>query len=259
MSAHSATSPLRSVSQRWLRVGLIAFATLLIVGYAADTWRVLQAKRADAIEQALGNADALLLSLEEHLVRTSDAADLIVSAAADQVEAARASAVFDPAKLHQALAALAARAPELRSISYVDKNGRITAHSETTEPLPLDLSNRSYFQHHRDDPSPEIYLAPPRLATSGGELFIPLTRRVNEPDGRFFGVIVGMLAPGYFEGFYSRLQDRTPGTLAILSEAGVLLAQIPRAPELNGQSQAGTVLFTNLLRTSSAGSAHVAA
>jgi len=232
---------------------------VLIGGYGIDTHLRVQREKQEIIADALERAHALVLTLDEHLARTVQAAGLVLETAGDRLE----KALLEPPPLDTqavggALQDLLSRAPQLVNLGFVDASGRVIADTFPTA-IGVDLSSRPYFQSHALRPSAEIILTPAVASRATGRVFVPLSRRVDHPDGRFAGVIYGGLEPEYLENFYSHLKGRQTAVLSLYSSEGVLVARIPRRIGMAGQDMRADPLFARLLPAAPFGTVHLPA
>src|SRR5688500_6974019 len=77
--------------------------------------------------------------------------------------------------------------PFVRAIWVLDADGDMVHDSEHL-PGKYNLADRVYFQVQRSRRSRELYVDVPTLSKHG-VWFIPLSRRVEDPNGRFAGVV----------------------------------------------------------------------
>src|SRR6266702_3474255 len=130
--------------------------------------------------------------------------------------------------LHLRLKQLTATLPQVKSTWIFDAKGRALVNSLVSPPPDIDFSDRDYFKAHVDR---EIgtYIGEalqPRLPYQGAAFFGVSRRRDNE-DGSFAGVIQASVLPEYFESFYARI-GREPGSFFALGlRDGAVLARFP--------------------------------
>jgi hypothetical protein len=79
--------------------------------------------------------------------------------------------------------------PQLSGITIYDNKGHWLMSSNRPSPAGANSSDRAYFIHHRDDPSPEIFIGPPIISRSNREWVMTISRRFNGADGEFAGVV----------------------------------------------------------------------
>ncbi|WP_378957045.1 ATP-binding protein [Pelosinus sp. sgz500959] len=73
--------------------------------------------------------------------------------------------------------------------------------------LPLtNYSDRAYFQAHRDSVTETLFIGSPIQPKNLGQSIIPLSRRINKPDGSFGGIVYIGLKTDYFLDFYNKMQ-----------------------------------------------------
>ncbi len=128
-------------------------------------------------------------------------------------------------RIHAQLGRLRNASDAIQTIGIVDANGRVRALDSDPDPRPTDLADRPYFAAHRDSRDPDLRFDAPILSRPGLQVSIPVTRRIETPDGRFAGVVAARIDPHYFESFL-KLTDASLASLA--TRDGVLLARFPQ-------------------------------
>lgn len=119
-----------------------------------------------------------------------------------------------------------ARVDQLKGLFVYDAKGRWLLTSEPTSDESRNNADREYFKFHRDNPSREAYLGLPILSRSTGDWVIPLSRRLNDPDGKFDGVALATIQLSYFKQILSRFKLGQQGATAIALN-GHILVRVP--------------------------------
>ncbi|WP_116136055.1 PAS domain S-box protein [Trinickia diaoshuihuensis] len=103
-------------------------------------------------------------------------------------------------------------------IAVIDKHGVLRA---STIPgfKPIDLSDREHFRVHLDDPSTRLFVGRPVIGRISGEASIQLSQRVDDPQGRFLGVIVISMPPSYLTELYDTLRLGHNGLVSVVGTA----------------------------------------
>ena len=101
-------------------------------------------------------------------------------------------------KIDAQLGKLAADRPYLYTIRVLDAQGRAIYNSDSAF-ASLNLSDRPYFQHHRDTLGTGLEFGAPIRSNTVSKWIIPVTRAVRGPGGEFAGVIVAAVDPMYFD------------------------------------------------------------
>ena len=109
----------------------------------------------------------------------------------------------------------AIRDPSQKTVSFYNEQGTIIQ-SSNPNALALNYSDREYFQVHQDNANGDLYIGKPIIGRLDKHTIIPLTRRINKPDGSFGGIIYVSLRADYFLKFYSKM-DLGPDQLISLS------------------------------------------
>lgn len=101
-------------------------------------------------------------------------------------------------------------------LGIIDKNGDLASSSQVPF-VPSNVSDREHFSIHKDFDSGQLFISKPLVGRSSGKWSIQMTRRINNPDGSFGGIVVISVDPSYFSEFYKQVDL---GKGAIISLAG---------------------------------------
>ncbi len=104
---------------------------------------------------------------------------------------------------------------------FVDRHGRGALGDEA----PRDLSDRDYFRWHREHPTSDVFVGVPIESRLTGKWIIPVSLRVDLPDGGFGGVVVAGMNPQYFAELYRGPDLGQEGTVALVGADGIVRAQ----------------------------------
>ena len=100
-------------------------------------------------------------------------------------------------------------------VAVIDKHGILRA-STIPDFKPIDLSDREHFRIHLDDPSTRLVVGRPVIGRVSGQRSIQLSERVNDPQGRFLGVIVVSMPPSYLTELYDTLRLGHNGLVSVV-------------------------------------------
>lgn len=132
--------------------------------------------------------------------------------------------------------------PYVRALFVIGPKGYIVHDTDYPATPRVSLADREYFRAHREDASLGLHIGQPLLSRSVGIWFVSLSRRIDNPDGSFGGIVVAAMEPLYFEQFYRQLWVGS-GTIALFLKDGTLLARSPRNEDAIGQSFASSEPF----------------
>ncbi|MEA1146150.1 sensor domain-containing diguanylate cyclase, partial [Klebsiella pneumoniae] len=112
-------------------------------------------------------------------------------------------------------------------ITIYDNKGHWLMSSNRPIPAGANSSDRAYFIHHRDDPSPEIFIGPPIISRSNREWVMTISRRFNGADGEFAGVVSVTLGIENFLRLFGKIDVGQEGAIGLSHTDGTLLVRYP--------------------------------
>ncbi len=241
-------------SRSWLIPAVGAVTALAIWALlATDAWRM----RVDGLADADRAAATLAQVLEEQTLRTVHGIDAaLLSLGAAVPRSASGEPVADPATdglIRSRLGSL----PYVRALGVADRTGRLVQGQVRgitgAEPLRVSFADRELFLVHRDGTAQGLYVGPPERGPVTGRWAVFVSRRLEDRQGRFTGVVGAALEPEYFQRYYAGLAQRPGESLALLTRNGILVARHPHVPGAIGGSLAEARLFRELLAQSANG------
>jgi len=215
---------LRRPSSIQLLKGFIVLVCLAILGL--EGWRDWS-EHEGALEETETQMVNLARSLRQHAEDTFEMTDYALAAVVDllQVDGTSPEAL---AHLHSILVNRVSLLPRLKEIGVYGPNGEwLTSSSQELVPDRANLNGRDFFIHHRNTLSRRAFFAPPERGRPLGERVTTISRRFNNPDGTFGGVVVASVDPSYFARFYSQFDIGRNGSISLVSTDGTLLSRFP--------------------------------
>jgi signal transduction histidine kinase len=153
--------------------------------------------------------------------------------------------------VHALLRENVAKLPFVRAIWVLDAEGNMI-HDSDNLPGKYNLSDREYFRVQRDDRAHGLYVDRP-IRSRLGVWFIGVSRRIENPDGSFAGVIVAALEPKYLQRFYESIDVGKEGTVGLYQPDGTLMVRAPETDEQIGRKLDPPPQFVALLPTAESG------
>jgi diguanylate cyclase (GGDEF)-like protein len=234
-------------SIRKLRRGLVLFALILPLLYILSAGTAIVMDRRSTLAQAGSDMRNIAATLNEHALRTFGEADTRLRWALDEIERRRLP--LSPAgerDIHDILAAAVDGAPQAAGMNVIDGDGWLRA-SDSTYPLqPIDSRDREYYAYLSTHPGRGMHIARSILSRTNGKWTIPVTRRVDRPDGSLkmiggFGVDMA-----YFDRFYRTLHLGDSSRLMLLRRDGWVVMETPLGANVIGHNVGATALFRHL-------------
>lgn len=229
--------PLRRPIQLGGTLGLVTCICLVLLATAArDLWRVYE----NNIEQTQVNTATATRLVAEQADTTMQTADTIVASLVERVEA---EGVGPDARnrLYRLMTSLAAALPAIHEMGITDRDGNAIVKSLVPDPTGLNYSERGYFKFHASHRDRGPFVGARIKSKIDGSYNVTVTRRLNDADGNFAGVVVTSVSMQAFQRLFDQMQAQSGGVIALLSEDGTILARSPPLPG-DGASPAGTDL-----------------
>lgn len=88
-------------------------------------------------------------------------------------------------------------------------------------------ADRAFFIHHRDNPSPETFIGPTIKSRLADGWIFTVSRRLNDTDGNFSGVVAITLSVEHFLQLFGSLDLGQQGTMSLSTSDGTLLVRQP--------------------------------
>ncbi len=238
---------------------LIAFSALLLLGingfFAATLWTDWQ----DTLDQARKHGEGLAQSLAAHATSTIGGADRQISSIAEVLrEHMRHSDSHRLIPGDPDVTSLLLRRVRLslyiRAITIISPDGTVINDSRYADNRMHNLADRKYFAIHRDGGQDGLFIDTPLVSRIDQRWFIGMSRRLNDLDERFAGVINAVADPTYFQRFFKTLKIGDDGYIALFNRDGTILAREPEFDRFIGQRLAASSSFSRHLAAAAAGS-----
>lgn len=205
--------------QFWLTATPVTGVVILIALWATLVVR-LNIEERQLLQSINTTADMLSRSLKQHVVKNIHDADLIARLVKYEYEKSPQSF-----SLKRAVDAGVLTPATQVQVTILDKDGLAIDNTTGINGRQY-FADRPHFAVHRNSKDVGLYISKPVLGRISGKWTVQLTRRLDNPDGSFAGVVVVSEDPGYLtSGFYSPAVLGKDGVVAVLSDDGFLLSR----------------------------------
>lgn len=160
-------------------------------------------------------------------------------------------------RLNAHLLELTRTTPELHGIFVYGADGSWLATSLHGTPRGNN-SDRTYFEYHRTHADRGPYVSHPIRSRSTGVWVLPISRRFDNPDGSFGGVVLVTLKVNFFERIYDELDVGPTGTVLLALADGTVVYRRPFDDKLIGTNLSEGAVF-RAIRKEPVGSAFLVA
>jgi signal transduction histidine kinase len=207
---------------RWVSLGSFGLMVCLWLAIMVSTWSVREAALGRATSAASNLSAAFCEQVYQTLTTISAAMDLT----AREIRA-------DPTgfRLDRWSEELPALARPTMFVSLIDANGKLI--STTIKPgiSGIDMSDLQYVKVHLALTNPEMYISEPMIGRVSGRVMIQVSKRVNDANGHFLGILVFALAPDDLTTLHRAVDLGPRGVIAMVGADGMLRARFGDMPE----------------------------
>jgi diguanylate cyclase (GGDEF)-like protein len=223
-------------------IGFLILVCLSLVGM--EVWSIQKAYDVQLEEAAVATGN-MTQSIAQHADDTIRAADAVLLGLVERIERDGMTSTA-LANLHPLLQAQYAQMKFFNGILVYDADGNWVATSMAQLPPAVNNADREYFRFHRSHSERGPHVSPPVRSRSTGRWIIPVSRRVDAPDGKFAGVVMTAIEMDYFEQFYDTFDVGNSGSILLAMADGTLLTRRPFDERTIGKSVLGGPVFTQL-------------
>ncbi|MGA7325759.1 MAG: ATP-binding protein [Rhodomicrobium sp.] len=110
------------------------------------------------------------------------------------------------------------------NITIIDADGKLRATTMQHASMPVSYSDRDFFLALRDNPNPGLFIGHPVCGRLAKRMVIPVTRRLNTPDGHFAGVLDFAIDPRLLSTLYRKVDLGRTGVLDLFFDDGTVFA-----------------------------------
>ncbi|CAO3356250.1 ATP-binding protein [Azospirillum melinis] len=222
--------------------------TLVVTALGASLWY----DRGQILADGARSAKTLSHVLQEQTARTIQAVDQTLLAMIDLLLANPRMDAHDPV-YERTLGDRLKSLPYIRALLVLDATGAVVQNSDPMTIPSGGLSDRDYYKAHVQDPDLTPKIGRPQISRATGNWFLSVTRRFNQPNGSFGGVVVAAVEPFYFVQFYRDLGLGPNDSIGLFRNDGILIARIPHHDEMIGDDVSRHELFRKYLPQSTVG------
>jgi hypothetical protein len=240
-----------------MRQPLVTRAILLLAGFclllvSLHGWSLWTARQHQLEQTGVNTANMAraLASQAESSIKLGDAAlsEIVERYQHDGLDGAAGE------RMNTRLRNIVTHTPELQEAFVYGADGSRLASSLPTL-VKGNNADREYFIYHKTHPDLRMRVGKPIRSRSSGILAIPLSRRINHPDGSFAGVAMASLRLAFFGRFYDRFDVGPTGTIILAIDDGTLLYRRPFKAAMVGTSIADGPVFQLYKQSGPAGTA----
>lgn len=125
------------------------------------------------------------------------------------------------------------RAEYLHGLFVYGDDGRWLVHTQPMQAHQANNSDRAYFIAHRESRSSRVLISKPVQSRSTGEWIIPVSKRIDDAEGRFAGVLLATVRVDYIVKLLNGFDIGQRGAISLsLADSTILLRRPYSAQDL---------------------------
>jgi two-component system, sensor histidine kinase and response regulator len=217
----------------------IIIVCVLLIG--TDIWRSIATRHVQVHEMTTATSN-LARAMAQHANDTFKEADTTLIGMVERVEQdGLAPATVE--RMHRSLVERCAQLPQLNGLFIYDKTGKWLVNSQPTLDTRYNNSDREYFQYHLTHTDQNAHIGVPVRSRSTGKWIVPISRRIDAPDGSFAGVALATIDVSFFSRFYESLDLGEKGAAALVSNSGTMIVRRPFEDRFVGKNVVDTTMY----------------
>lgn len=203
-------------------------------------WESVQdaSNRDEAIASVVERNENLAVALEHFTARTIQTADSLTKTL--KAEAERSGAL---GTIERIMASGLLDRSLFQSAGIIDEHGSLAATTLPGNHESENFSDREHFGVHVGRDSGAVFVGKPVVSKILGEPSIPVTRRINKPDGSFGGVAVAQMSPSRFSELYKSAKLHGDDFISVVGTDGIIRVRRTGERETFGEDYKNSHLF----------------
>lgn len=236
----------------------VSFMLVVVLAFlAVEGWRMWRDYRS-AFDSARDSVTNLARATAQHAEDAIRQVDVVTGTLGERVEGDGLQNINVP-RIHKLLVQQSKIMPQLHGLFIYGADGQWIVTDKETTPEPVNNADRDYFQYHRTHEDKNVRIGEVVKSRSTNDLIIPISRRLNNLDGSFAGVLLGTIKASYFVDYYGDFKIDDKGALVLAMRNGTILVRRPFIASVVGKSLADSEIFKRYLPNASQGIAEVKA
>ena len=235
--------PPRSLPIMFLASFFVVLVCTCLIG--VHVWLTARARSVQLNESAIASAN-VAEAVAQHAYDTIKEADTVLVGLVERLEHGGKSEP-ELGRIHDLLVHHVSELPQLQGIFVYGEDGRWLINAQPVLLRNLNNSDREYFIYHREHADRGVHIGPPVRSKSTGDWIITVSRRFNQPDGSFGGVVLATINMDYFNRFFQRFNIGQKGAIFLALDSGIVLVRRPFNEKSLGRDISKLPLFHDYL------------
>jgi len=135
--------------------------------------------------------------------------------------------------------------PYINAIVLTDAEGKLINFSRSWPVPNVIRPEQDPTEAFKSDPQLNTFVGIPLRSPVTGNWVIPISRKFTGPDGKFLGVVIGVIEAQKFEEYFKAITTASDQSILLFRRDGKMLVRYPRLDAVVGQPLPRSGLFEN--------------
>jgi signal transduction histidine kinase len=182
----------------------------------------------------------LAVALEQYTIRTIQYADAVLQLIKTQYPGKSSG-------LEKILSSNEINKDIIKDVTVIDNTGQaVNLTKNHSSGAALNFSKSDYFAFHAKNSKDTLFISEPVSSVTIGKPVIIISRRLNDRQGRFAGVVALQIEPVTFTSFYAQANLSKNDIISLISPRGITYARRTGSVESYGENIIKSPLFTHV-------------
>jgi signal transduction histidine kinase len=222
-------------------LGIIAASSLILALIWINYVHQREEDKNDTITSAIRRNSNLVIALEQYTIRTIHNADAVLQLVRLKYQAEGQQLNIDKLLFENAISKQA-----FSGIAIMDEKGYLTNSNINAPYANVNFSDRTYFQYHALHNDDSLLISKPVVSRTIHHSVIIISRRVNDVNGNFKGVVAVQIDPSTFTSFYAQANLNKYDIISLIAPDGITYARRWGNIESSGENIIKSPLFKHL-------------
>lgn len=222
-----------------VNLAIVVFNAALVGTVWIAVLEIANVDRRETINSAIDRNDNLAIALEQYTRRTIESADAVIQYMIR--EYVRNSRKLD---LDQFVLDYTIDNKAFAGIVLADEHGNLASSAYMGKPVkPVNVADREHFRVHLARDTQTAFVGKPVTGRITGKLVVPITRRINKPDGSFGGVAMVLVEHSRFTDVLHDAKMRQLDIISLVGLDGITRARLRSTTPSAGEDIRKSPLF----------------
>ncbi len=202
-------------------------------------------------KQVIISTENLSQVLGGNIQHILDRTDSVLLAVADEIQRQTVSGGVNEQALNTFIARQKERLQFADSLRMADEKGMVRYGTAVVPALKINIADRDHFTRPRNNPNPLFFVSKPVVTRIDKKWALPVSRRLNKPDGSFAGVVYANIELKTFIDRFSSLSIGQSGAVTMCDQEFKIIVRYPEPGGLGSTigSKSATPQMLEMIQT----------